>query len=330
MMNVHTTATGLWFLTSILIVAQTPAPLDYAARVQSVVNLKAHIAQREARFELLKQDLIALDGRVEKQIDQIVTTLSSIRDSSDSRTRVAQIKGEVIGALERTISIYRQRRMDLFERMRKDSSVPQDELEKNLKTFDERIGKRVAQVMELAKSFPGHQDVKKYESYGSSYFNGYYRDNVRITDEWQQNRRDNTSGEVARRDLVQKLDKALATNQSRQQAITDALANRNLSDSERSLQQEELGRVDAASDYLTAQRRQLALPGDTATRAIGADEAHDAGRMLDDARADLARDFWDIMSKYGDLDAERTRLCDLRKNLADREEWLKNNPPAAK
>ena len=323
-------ALGMGVLTSVSAMAQTPPPVDYAARVQSVANLKQHIAQREERFELLKQDLLTLDARVEKQIDSIVKNLASLKDSNDSRTKVSKIKGDVIEALTRTIWIYRQKRVEVFEQMRKDTNVPQAELEKTIKTFDDRMGKRVEQIMELAKSFPGHQDVQKYESAGGSYYNGYYQEDTRINEEWKQNRRDNTSGRVVRREVLQELDKALAKNQSRQAAITDALANRKLSAAEASLQQEELGRIDATIDNLKSKRRELVLPGGGATREIGADEAHDAEQMLDDARRDLARDFGDIMRKYAALSTERIRLFDLKANLAAREEWLKNNPPPAK
>ena len=333
-MKKYTTAFGIWSLALLSGPAQTPpaaVTIDYPARVQSVVNLKQHIAQREERFELLKKDLIAMDARVEKQIDEVVKNLATLRDSIDSKTRVANLKEEVMEALVRTIWLYRQKRVDVFERMRKDSNVPKEELEKTLKTFDERISKRVDQIMELAKSFPGHQDVKKYESYGGSYYNGWYQENIRVTDEWKQNRRSTTSGRVARRDLLQELDKAIETNRSRRASTADALANRKLSAKERSLQQEELGRLDAIIDKLRADRRELALPeGGGATREIGAGEAHDAGQMLDDERADLARDFNDIMRKYGELDAERTRIFDLKANLKAREEWLKNNPPPDK
>lgn len=323
-------AFGVGCLTSVAAVAQTPPAIDYAARQQSVENLKLHITQREERFELLKQDLLALDARVEKQIDSIVRNLASLKDSDDSKTRVAKIKGDVIDALVRTIWIYRQKRVDVFERMRKDSNIPKELLEKNLKTFDERIGKRVEQVMDLAKSFPGHQDVKKYESYGSSYYDGYYQEDTRVSDEWKQNRRDNTAGRVVRREVLQELDKALDKNQSRQRSIVDALANRKLSATERSVQQEELGRLDAAIDSIKTRRRELVLPGGGATREIGGDEAHDAELLLDDTRRDLARDFGDIMRKYAELDIERTRIFNLRVNLTAREEWLKNNPSPAK
>ena len=329
-MNKSIMAIGVGCLTSVAAVAQTTSAIDYAARQQSVENLKQHITQREERFELLKQDLLALDARVEKQIDSIVKNLESLKDSDDSKTRVAKIKGDVIDALVRTIWIYRQKRVDVFERMRKDSNIPKELLEKNLKTFDERIGKRVEQVMDLAKSFPGHQDVKKYESYGSSYYDGYYQEDTRVSDEWKQNRRDNTAGRVVRREVLQELDKALDKNQSRQRSIVDALANRKLSATERSVQQEELGRLDATIDSIKTRRRELVLPGGGATREIGGDEAHDAELLLDDTRRDLARDFGDIMRKYAELDIERTRIFNLKANLTAREEWLKNNPSPAK
>jgi hypothetical protein len=36
------------------------------------------------------------------------------------------------------------------------------------------------------------------------------------------------------------------------------------------------------------------------------------------------------MRKYAALSTERTRLFDLKANLAAREEWLRQNPPPAK
>jgi len=315
-------------LSGLLGLAQTIPAVDYEARVKSVETLKQHIEQREARFGLLKQDLLGLDGRLEKQIDTIVKTLSSIKDSNDSKTRVADIKGDVIKSLVRTIWIYRQRRVEVFERMRKESSVPDERLEVDVKVFDDRIDKRVEQVMELSRSFPGHEDVSKYESGGGSYYDGWHQENTRLSEDWKQNRRSSNSSDEVRRELLQTLEKALTTNQSRLATIADTLANRKISDDERKLQQKELGRLDAIIDNLKSQKRALALPSAGATKEIGGDEALNAEQMLDDARVDLSRDFSDIIRKYSELDQERTRLFDLKNNLNAREEWLKDNPPS--
>ena len=135
-MHKHITAVGMLSLTFVAgptqaapAAAAAPAPIDYPARIQSVENLKQHIAQREERFEMLKKDLLAMDARVEKQIDDIVKNLASLKDSQDSKTKVANIKDDVIEALVRTTSLYRQKRMEVFERMRKDTNVPKEELE---------------------------------------------------------------------------------------------------------------------------------------------------------------------------------------------------------
>lgn len=307
-----------------------PAPIDYEARVQSVATLKEHIAAREERFQTLRKELLAKDERLEKQVDSIIKRLAELTDSKDSRTKVANMKDHVIEGLIRNIWIFRQKRMAVFERMRRENIVPKEELEKTLAAFDAHINKRVSQVMELAKSYPGHQDLNKYETYGTSYYNGYYNEDVRISEDWKQNRRDNTSGRQARKEVLTALEKAIETNQSRRATILNNLGSKKITEKEKTLQQEELGRIDAAIDNLRNQRRELVMPEGGASKEIGSDEAHDVEQMLEDARGDLSRDFSDIMRLYNDLETERTRLYGLKNNLQAREEWLKNNPPPAK
>ncbi len=307
-----------------------PAPIDYEARVQSVATLKEHIAAREERFQTLRKELLAKDERLEKQVDSIIKRLAELTDSKDSRTKVANMKDHVIEGLIRNIWIFRQKRMAVFERMRHENIVPKEELEKTLAAFDAHINKRVSQVMELAKSYPGHQDLNKYETYGTSYYNGYYNEDVRISEDWKQNRRDNTSGRQARKEVLTALEKAIETNQSRRATILNNLGSKKITEKEKTLQQEELGRIDAAIDNLRNQRRELVMPEGGASKEIGSDEAHDVEQMLEDARGDLSRDFSDIMRLYNDLETERTRLYGLKNNLQAREEWLKNNPPPAK
>jgi hypothetical protein len=306
------------------------APIDYDARIKSVATLKEHVAAREERFAMLRKDLLAKDERLEKQVDSIIKRLAELTDSQDSRTKVANMKDHVIEGLIRNIWIFRQKRMAVFERMRRENIVPKEELEKTLAAFDAHINKRVSQVMEIAKSYPGHQDLNKYESYGTSYYDGYDHENVRISEDWKQNRRDNTSGRQARQEVLTELEKAIETNQSRRALILNNLGSKKITDKEKTLQQEELGRIDAAIDNLRNQRRELVIPEGGGGKEVGSDEAHDIEQMLEDARGDLSRDFSDLMRLYNDLETERTRLYGLKNNLKAREEWLKNNPAPSK
>jgi len=305
-------------------------PLDYEARVQSVATMKDYIAQREARFAVLKQDLLTLDARVEERIDYLVKTLAGLKDSNDSKTKVANLKEDVIAGLRRTITTYRQKRMEIFERQRKEQTVPEAELAANIDAFDKRIGKRIGQIMELVQSLPGHQDVPKYESDGGSYNNGWYEETSRISDEWKQNRRQSANTDAERRDLLKDLNTAIDSNDNRRRALVESLTKGKLSAKDRSIKQQELGRTDALLDNLKQRRRELAVPGDTASRELGMSEASDVEKMIRDSVGDLSQDFQDIFRKYNDLDKERTRLRGLENNLKAREEWLQKNPPPAK
>lgn len=313
---------------SMPLLGQTPdtPPLDYEARVKSVATMKEHIAQRETRFEALKKDLQTLDARAEERIDYLVKTLAALKDSNDSKTKIANLKEEVIDGLRRSISIYRQKRMEIFQRQRKEQIVPEAELAASIDLFDKRIGKRIGQIMDLVQSLPGHQDVPKYESDGGSYSNGWYEETSRISDEWRQNRRQSANTDSERREVLAAINKGIDTSDSRRRSLTETLKKSNLSDKDRSLAQQEMGRVDALLDDLKSRRREMALPGDTASRELGMSEASDISKMIADAREDLSRDLRDILTKFADLDQERTRIRGLQSNLLAREEWLKKNP----
>jgi hypothetical protein len=305
-------------------------PIDYAARVKSVATLKEYIAQRQARFEALKKDLLTLDARVEERIDYVVKTLSTLKDSPDSKTMVANLKEEVIDGLRRSITTYGQKRREIFERQRKEKIVPEAELAANIDTFDKRIGKRIGQIMELVQSLPGYEDVPKYENDGGAYSNGWYEETSRISDEWKQNRRQSANTDSERRKLLADINDTLDSSDSRRRSLAESLKKTTLSEKDRLIAQQELGRVDALMDNLRKRRRELALPGTGGGRELGMSEASDIGKMINDEREDLSRDFNDIFTKFNYLDQERTRIRSLQDNLKAREEWLKKNPPPAK
>jgi hypothetical protein len=311
--------------------AETKEPIDYEARAKSVITLKEAIAQRQARFDAVRKDLQTLDARLEERIDFLVKTLVGLKDSNNSKTKVANIKEDAITRLRRSITVYRQKRMEIFDRQRIEKIVPEAELAANIDTFDKRIGKRIEQIMELVKSLPGYQEVPKYErDGGTSYANGWYEENSRISEDWKQNRRQSNKTDTERRDLLKDLDKAIDSNDRRRSALAESLTRGKLSAKEQSLAQQELGRVDAALADLEQRRRELALPGDGGGREIGMSEASDIEQMIRDSSRDLQQDFQEIFRKYYELDKERTRIRGMEQNLAAREEWLKNNPPPAK
>lgn len=319
-----------------LLHAQDAAPIDMDARRQSVVDLKSHIAAREERLKEITSDIRSLDDRNEKRIDSIVNTLKNLKDSESSKTRINTLKGEVIAGLRKSITIYQGKRREIFEHLRKDKSAAVLALTGDLEKFDARTQKRVDQIMELAKSMPARADVDKYESAGSDYRHGWYTETTRISDEWKQNRRQGVATEKSLRELREALEKSITTLESRQASTAELIKNRSLTAAERAIQEQELGRIDAMLESRRQELVSLALPSasgsstdtsasqttNSASNPAAKDNADEMKDLLDDARKDIAADFWTILRQYGQAAAERDKIIALKANLEAREKWL--------
>jgi chromosome segregation ATPase len=303
--------------------AEEKPATDFEARKASVANLEAHIAQREERLGEWRKDIADLDARIEKRVDELVKMLAGITDSQQSRMRVSQLKKESIEGLKRGIDMYVSKRKEVSERIRAGDSSSLADLSK----FDERIIKRVDQITELAKSIPTHSDVAKYETSGRSYWNGYYDENSRITEEWRQNRRDSLQSGKQRDDASKALRDTLDRLDQRRRSLNDLLTNRQITESARELCYAELGQIDAYEDHLNAQLRDLATSTTKGGEAVGRDQAHDIELLIDDARKDLREDVASLFRAYDQFAKGRAYLEGLKENLAARKEWLEKNAP---
>ena len=194
--------------------------------------------------------------------------------------------------------------------------------------FDQRIIKRVDQIADLTKSIPTHEDVDKYESDGSSYWNGYYYESSRISEEWKQNRRDATQSDKVRDDTTKALRETLDRLDQRRRSLNDLLANRQVTESARALYTTELGQIDAYQDHLNAQLRDVAAATGGGTRAVDREQADDLGNIIADARKDLREDVSRLFQSYDQFARGRAYLEGLKQNLAARKEWLEKNAPA--
>lgn len=301
--------------------------MDMEARRQSVVNLGRHIEQREARLAELREDVRRLDDRIEKRADELVKMLSETQDSNESKTRVSQIKMRAIDGLRNWIQTYQRRRAKLLESLKRDGEhLPKDELAQTIDAFDQRIEKRVAQILELTVSMGGHEDVEKYESDGGSYWGGYYYESTRISDDWKQNRRATVMTDKNRSELTKALEGAIQRLESRRAGIQNILNTRQLSATEREIHLEELGRVDASLEQRKKDLTELAQPKAGGTgEEVGRNKAHDMEKLLEDASKDLSEDFYRLLRMFDEFEEERNQLYKLRENLKAREAWLQEH-----
>ncbi len=335
----------LSLLSVLLLHAEETPAVDMAARRESVANLKKHIDAREKRFEEIVTDIRALDQRNETRIDSIIDMLKPLKDSQDTNTRINAMKADVIEGLRKSITIYQSKRRDIFERLRTDPSAPAQALKGDMEKIDARTQKRVDQILELAKSMPARKEVEKYESDGGAYWNGWYQETTRISEEYKQNRRQGVATEKNLRELHEALEKAISSLEAKQASIAGLLKDRKLSDAERQLQEEELGRTSAILESRRSELVELARPavdhgGDSASSASESssassqlsakDSAEEMKDLLEDSRKDIAADFWTVIRKYGEAARERDKILALKANLAAREKWLAEHDAPAK
>lgn len=307
--------------------AQEKPEYDMEARRQSVVNLKRHITQREARLVELKDDLKRLDSRIEKRVDELVNMLGEIHDSNESKIRVSQIKIRAINGLRRWIKTYKSRRAVILESLRQNSAhLPKDQLANDIDAFDKRIEKRVSQIMKLSESMGDYQEVKKYESAGGSYWNGYYHESTRISDDWKKNRRQTVMSDKNRRELLKAVEAAIMNLESRRSGIENKLKNPSTSTAQREIWLDELGRIDGSLENRLSNLKELMEPkGTPSGKAIGRNLAHDIEKLLEDASKDLSQDFHRLLKMYDEMAEERLQCFKLSENLKAREEWLEKH-----
>lgn len=308
-------------ITGLIAQEATPAA-DIEARRQSVVDLETHIAQREQRLSEWGKDIVELNARIEKRVDDLVTLLAGLRDSQDSRRRVTQIKKEAIEGLQQGIERYRAKRKEIREMVRTGSGEALGDLGK----IDEHIIKRIDQIAELTKSIPAHEDVEKYEYDGGSYWNGYY-DGGRVSEEWKQNRRDASASDKQRKDTAEALEKAIKRLEERRQSLKSQLAAGGLTDAAKNLYTAELGQIDAYQDHLQSLQGDVLAGGTGGGRAIGLEQAQDIENMIKDARTDLREDAARLFRSYDQFVRGRHYLEGLKENLAARKAWLLENDP---
>lgn len=301
----------------------TLSPEELASRRQSVVNLEAHLIQREERLGAIISDIRSLDDRVETGVDKIVATMSSVKDSESSKVRIATTKADVMTGLKRTIEYYNQHRDTIREQLRTGKSAQsQETLEKDLATLDKRVDKRVKQIAEIAKSFPDPRELDKYETTSIAGWNGWSYGSEEISEAWKQNRRDERHTESAREAVSNALIDAIDHLRQRNATLVEKMKSPNVPDAEKAYYQSEMVRNNAIIEQRSTEQQQFSSGGATAAAPVMQDQAHDLDQLVQSSRNDLREDFFAIFRKYDELNRARAELKQLQDNLTARRAWL--------
>ncbi len=255
-----------------------------AAAAPSVAQLEAALNARDQRVALLRAELKADDARIEERIASLVQALRSVGDSKDTRSKVARMKRDTIDRLQKTIAYYNQKRAAMREELRRPTwNLTEAQKREAITKFDERIEKRVAQILALQKSLPQERDYDRYKVTGSNWVGPTYAvnedhvQNQRLTVHTNQQRDEVTS---ALRASIERLDRQNRTLRAQNGPAAEI----------------------AKNDALIAERRkQLAValaPVETKARSVGSKEAADLDNALKIAIEELKRDMNKLFAAY--------------------------------
>lgn len=295
-------------------------------RRQSVVTLEQHIEQREQRLEHLADDIRTIDGRVEKGIADIVTMVSSIRDSKDSKLRVAKLKGEIVSRLRKTIEFYETQRNGIREQLRKEeTAIPRETLNADLKRFNERIEKRVEQIEKIAASFPEPKDLEKYVVTDTYSWGWMTYQNQKISEEWKQNRRDSKQTDSMQKKFLEGLEESIEHLKQRNAYLAEKLKGTSITPAERELYESDVVSNEALIELRQNQAKEFLEKPPAKGKEVSQNSAHNTELLIRDMLGDLREDFFSIFRKYSELNKERADLEKLHVNLAARQAWLKEN-----
>jgi hypothetical protein len=294
-MNLRTIITATAIATAAVTNAAPPPPPNTA-------QWEAALAAREQRANLLRDEIKAIDSRMEARVKSLVDALKAIGDSKDSRTKVARMKEKTIEALKKSILYYQNKRATLIEEMRRPTlKLTEEQKKKGISVFDARMEKRVAQILELQKSLPTDKDYDRYTATGG----GWYGTEYVMNEDYKQNLRVSSVTNTQRREIEAGLRKSIERLENQ---------NRNLRANNGSA--EEIARNDALISERRSQLKVALAPVETPTRQIGGKEAADLDKALQTAIGDLRRDFNTLFARYNALIQELSAANATRDAIA--------------
>ena len=307
---------------------------ELASRKASIPLIEERIQDREKQIKGIVAEIERINTHTESRIDKIVSTLATMKDSQNSKIRVAHMKEETMKALYNTIENYNRRRAELKEELRTGKAkIGEDAANKGVDLFDSKIEKRAAQMVELSKSFTEHKDYQKYENdssggrygYGNRY--GWGGDNTRTSEKWKQNRRETVFTDGQRKKMIGALKKSIDDLETRNNTLRNKSKEKGTSEATQKFYQEDIARNETAIATRTKQLGDLMQPGSgsTATQSVDRNQAHDTELMIREIANDIKRDNNNITRNYNELKQRLTSLNRTKLNLEARKKWLKDN-----
>ena len=297
------------------------APTEAEMRARIEQTLKA----QEARVEALANEFFSADEDLERQVDGIVNHLASMKDSYDSKTKITVDKQKLIEGLATSIKQYKNERRQVQDELRRPERYRADteDLKRHEEFVDEKITKRVDQIMKLVDSLEQHQDFARYRRTHRYDGRGYVRPGtIHKNEAYKHNKQQSQRGDKVRGDVFDGLQKEIKALETRNRLLQSQVGSTR--DPE---QKDELNRQITGNNKriaaLQADALKATMPPSGGGQKVGSyKSAQNIEKLLGDAVNAVVADRRELDKLKAQLGREIDRLNRLQKQAAVVEQRL--------
>ena len=273
-----------------------------------VIPLTLSAPAQQAKVDDLTRQIQDLDAKIETTIGDLSARLEKVKDSPESKGRVAKVKKDFMADLEKSINLYKLERDKRIDKIGRPSTAgATDALQQSTTAIDARLDKRADEIVAIAKSFnesDGYRDyVTVYDDDGGQ--NG----NMRLeTEESIQKRREGSRATQSEKDVIAGLQRSIKDLDGRKATLQQRLSYATTDDARKALQ-EELDRIAVKRDARTQQIAELGSEGSDAgaTTALSSKDAFALDKEVDALVNQLKTDFRELLRLANEREVARAR-----------------------
>jgi hypothetical protein len=164
---------------------------------------------------------------------------------------------------------------------------------KVLNALNSRIEKRIAEILELQKSLPSHQDYERYKVVGSTWAGAEYARN----EDYDQNRRVTQYTNTAQKKVLDGLNMSVTALQQQNRNLQANIA-ATTEPAQRQALMAEMQRNETLMQERQRQRTETLKGQESSTRGVSRKEAANLDQALKQATTDLRADFTTLFARY--------------------------------
>ena len=298
--------------------AQTGPAVLTVDEVREYVRLyEGEVERRGHRAESLTKQILDLDRDIEQRVDSVLKSLTGVRDSVDSKTRVTATKTDAIEALRKSIDYYvRERDKRLRDLASPYSRVAAEDNQGDVESLNRRIDKRIEQITALTSSFSQYSELDRYERYRD-----VDRDYNSKTPEARQQERVVSKAVNEKGKLVADLREAISALRRKNTSLQGSLRTAHTEEARKGIEEQ----IRANSDLIAQRQKQLdelVNAPESPSKPVSSEAAFELDRLLDDIVKEIRKDTVKLQVLVREREQALAALKPIKERLARAREKL--------